>query len=61
MGEDFSELIRYTVPGYAGGLILGGVLDYFGFHINPIGQWAVRTLSGEGDSIFEVFLFSAGG
>lgn len=53
MKEDFSELIRYTVPGYAGGLILGGVLDYFGFHINPIGQWAVRALSGEGDSIFE--------
>jgi len=52
-GEDFGELIRYTVPGYLCGLVLGAVLDGFGLQINPVGQWAVRTLSGEGDSLFE--------
>ena len=32
---------------------LGAVLDWFGFQRSGIGQWAVRTLSGEGESIFE--------
>jgi hypothetical protein len=29
------------------------VLDSFGLQLNPVGQWLVRTLSGEGESIFE--------
>jgi len=36
-----------------GGLFSGVLLDYLGFQRNPIGQWFVRTLSGEGESIFE--------
>lgn len=51
--EAFGELIKYTGAGFAGGLLLGAVLDSLGFQANAIGQWAVRTLSGEGESIFE--------
>jgi hypothetical protein len=51
--EDFSELIKYTGAGFAGGLILGALLDFLGFHRSAIGQWLVRTISGEGESIFE--------
>jgi hypothetical protein len=50
---EFGNLIKYTVIGYAGGLFLGALLDYLGFKISSIGQWLVRTLSGEGESIFE--------
>jgi hypothetical protein len=50
---EFGELLKYTVPGYAGGLFLGALLDYLGFQRSSIGQWLVRTLSGEGESIFE--------
>lgn len=28
-------------------------MDSYGFQRNPVGQWMVRTLSGEGESIFE--------
>ncbi|MBX6312556.1 MAG: hypothetical protein IRY99_06500 [Isosphaeraceae bacterium] len=51
--EPFGELLTYTVAGYAGGLVVAAVLDWLGFKRNPIGQWIVRTLSGEGESIFE--------
>ena len=51
--EEFGELVRYTLAGYVGGLILGGSLDYFGFQQSAIGQWLVRTLSGEGESLLE--------
>jgi hypothetical protein len=51
--EEFGELLRYTLIGYLGGLILGYVLDRFGFQTSAIGQWLVRTLSGEGESILE--------
>ena len=51
--SEFGELFKYTVPGYAGGLFLGTLLDFLGFQRNPIGQWIVRTLSGEGESFFE--------
>jgi hypothetical protein len=33
--------------------VVGAVLDWLGFQRSPIGQWLVRTLSGEGESIFE--------
>jgi hypothetical protein len=51
----FGELLKYTLSGYAVGLALGALLDYFGFQRSPVGQWLVRTLSGEGESIFEGF------
>jgi hypothetical protein len=52
-GEEFGELIKYTGGGFAGGLLSGALLDHFGFQTSGIGQWLVRTLSGEGESIFE--------
>ncbi len=51
--EKFGELLKYTASGYGIGLLAGVLLDYFGFQRNPFGQWIVRTLSGEGESIFE--------
>jgi hypothetical protein len=51
--EGFGELVRYTAAGYVGGLVLGGVLDALGFQRSAVGQWLVRTLAGEGESILE--------
>ncbi len=51
--EEFGELIKFTLAGFAGGLGLGWLLDRLGFQQNPIGEWAVRTLAGEGESILE--------
>lgn len=53
--EEFGELLRYTAAGYVGGLALGGLLDWGGFHRSGLGQAAVRTLAGEGESILEGF------
>lgn len=56
--EEFGELLKFTIPGYAGGLLLGAYLDSLGFQRSAVGQWLVRTLSGEGESIFEgIFAF----
>lgn len=52
-GEEFSELIKYTIPGYILGLLAGVFLDFHGYQRSPVGQWLVRTLAGEGESIFE--------
>ncbi|MGH7966828.1 MAG: hypothetical protein ACRERD_34205 [Candidatus Binatia bacterium] len=51
--EEFGELIRFTVAGYLGGLAVAAALDYFGQARSAVGQWLVRTLSGEGESILE--------
>jgi hypothetical protein len=51
--EEFGELLKFTAGGFLGGLLFGLLLDYFGFQRSAIGQWIVRTLSGEGESIFE--------
>ncbi len=51
--EGFGELLKFTATGFASGLVLGAVLDFYGFQRSAIGQWLVRTLSGEGESIFE--------
>ncbi|MGH7205951.1 MAG: hypothetical protein ACREI2_07045 [Nitrospiraceae bacterium] len=51
--EEFGELLKYTGAGFAGGLLTGALLDHFGFHQSALGQWIVRTLSGEGESLFE--------
>jgi len=34
-------------------LLAGAVLDFLGFQRSAIGHWFVRTLSGEGESLFE--------
>lgn len=51
--KEFAELLKYTAAGFAGGLTSGFLLDHFGFQRSAIGQWLVRTLSGEGESLFE--------
>jgi hypothetical protein len=55
IGEDFGELAKFTIAGFAGGLALGVLLDSLGLQLSPVGQWLVRTLSGEGESVFEGF------
>ena len=52
-GGEYGELLKFTLAGFAGGLILGAVLDWLGLQRSGWGQWLVRTLSGEGESIFE--------
>jgi len=51
--EEFKEMIGYTLSGYGIGLALGAVLDFLGMPLNAVGNWLVRTFSGEGESIFE--------
>ena len=51
--EGFGEIIRYTIPGFVGALIAGALFDYFGYQLSAVGQWIVRTLAGEGESILE--------
>lgn len=51
--EEYGELLKFTLAGFAGGLIAGAVLDWFGLQRSGWGQWLVRTLAGEGESIFE--------
>lgn len=51
--EEFGELLKFTLTGYVGGLLLGVALDGRGLQKSGIGQWLVRTLSGEGESILE--------
>jgi hypothetical protein len=53
--ENFSELVRFTLAGFFAGLGLGALLDHFGFQLSAVGGWLVRTVSGEGESIFEGF------
>ena len=52
--EEFGELLKFTASGFAGGLLLGVLLDHHGFQRSAVGQWIVRTLSGDGESIFEL-------
>jgi len=52
-GNEFRELFRYSIFGYVSGLAIGFLLDILGFSRSGIGQWLVRTLTGEGESIFE--------
>ncbi len=53
--ENFSELLKFTFAGYLAGLGLGSLLDFYGLQLSALGGWLVRTLSGEGESIFEGF------
>jgi hypothetical protein len=52
-GEEFGELVKYTAAGFGGGLLLAGAFDHLGLERSGLGQWAVRTLSGEGESLIE--------
>ena len=51
--EGFAELVRFTLPGFLGGLALGALFDYWGLQLSAVGQWLVRTLAGEGESLLE--------
>jgi hypothetical protein len=51
--EDFGELLTFTASGFGAGLLLGVLLDHLGFQRSAVGQWLVRTLTGEGESILE--------
>lgn len=51
--EEFSEVVKFTFAGFFGGLLLAFGLDAAGFQRSGLGQAAVRTLAGEGESIFE--------
>ena len=49
----FSELIQFTFLGYGAGLLAGFLLDAKDLGRSALGQVLVRTLSGEGESLFE--------
>src|SRR3546814_19464699 len=51
--EEYGELLKFTLAGFAGGLIAGAILDGLGLQRSGWGQWLVRSLSGEGESILE--------
>jgi len=51
--EGFDELLKFTLPGFVGAILAGILFDYFGFQLSAVGQWIVRTLAGEGESILE--------
>ena len=51
--ENFSGLLKFTFAGYIAGLGIGALLDYYGLQLSAVGGWLVRTLSGEGESVFE--------
>jgi hypothetical protein len=51
--EEFGELLKYTAAGFGSGLLLAGALDSLGLERSGLAQWAVRTLSGEGESLLE--------
>lgn len=51
--EEFGELIKFTISGFIGGILVGILLDRLGFSRSGLGQWIVRTISGEGESILE--------
>jgi hypothetical protein len=51
--EEFGELIRYTGAGFVGGLAIATILDWLGFQASAWGQWLVRTIGGEGESVLE--------
>jgi hypothetical protein len=53
--EEFGELLKFTAAGYSAGLALGLLLDWYGLPRSAVGQWLVRTLTGEGESLFEGF------
>ncbi len=53
--EEFGELLRFTLAGFVGGLVAAVALDRAGLARSGLGQWLVRTLAGEGESLMEGF------
>jgi len=51
--ESFRDIAKYTGAGFLLGLAVAGVLDAVGWKSHAFGQWLVRTLAGESESIFE--------
>ena len=51
--EEFGELLIWTALGYISGFAVGHIFDAFGMSRSPVGEWITRTLSGEGESVFE--------
>src|SRR3546814_13493384 len=51
--EEYGELLKFTLAGFAGGLIAGALLDGLGLQRSGWGQWLVRSLSGVAQSILE--------
>ena len=51
--KGYKELSLFTFVGFAGGLGLGALLDALGFSGSAVAEWAVRTLSGEGEDLAE--------
>ena len=51
--KGYKEISLFTFVGFAGGLGLGALLDALGFSASAIGEWAVRTISGEGEDLSE--------
>lgn len=51
--EGFGDLLKYTFMGYGAGLFFGIFFDYFGFQRSAFGQWIVRSLAGESESVVE--------
>ena len=43
----FNELIKRTVSGFIGGLVIGALLDYLWLQLSISGQWIVRIFTGE--------------
>jgi hypothetical protein len=52
-GEGFDEIIKFTIPGFITAITIGTLFDFIGWQTSAVGQWIVRTFSGEGESIFE--------
>lgn len=50
---EFGELLRFTIPGYLAGIALAAVLDRVGLQRSGLGQWLVRPLASEGESVFD--------
>ncbi|MCL4219154.1 MAG: hypothetical protein KJ052_19405, partial [Candidatus Hydrogenedentes bacterium] len=53
--SEFGELLKFTFGGFAVGLAAGWLLDRFAGEVSGVGQWLVRTLSGESESVAEGF------
>jgi hypothetical protein len=51
--KGYKEISLFTFVGFIGGLGLGAALDALGFSTSAIGEWAVRTISGEGEDLAE--------
>ncbi len=51
--KGYKEISLFTFVGFLGGLGLGALLDALGFSTSAVGEWLVRTISGEGEDLSE--------